>query len=1195
MQSAFQMYKSKKATSKPSHKKMFKRNKLSMLKKKKLINTNTKERSSSHRVEESVLDLDETKQEEEIENVDADNSMEVTQQSADVETVFHEHPEKVFEWLVAPLEPAEFFKTKWEKVPIHIKRVQNDYYQQILTTKKLQSIFLENNLMYTRNVDVVSYSNNQRETHNVEGRAVPAALWDYYKNGCSIRILNPHTYCTKLHSLLASLQEHFGCMAGVNAYLTPPGSQGFAPHYDDIEAFVLQLEGRKHWRLYPPLNPSEVLPRYSSKNLNRNDLVGKTQLKELTLEAGDLLYFPRGTIHEGFTDENAHSLHITVSVYQKTAYTDLMEHVLKYTLEAAASDDVEFRQGLPLQYLKHTGFANSATNSSVRTEIKNKVKNLLTKMIKYIDVDSASDQLGKQFMWDSMPPIPSKSEKQHMMMLNGEKISDGKIYDSVNIDLHVEVRLLRYHCLRLVKDDDDEGNLRIYYNLDNAKYYHGEELQFLVIDDHFANAVKCLITSYPNFVKIKSLPLRKDTDKMQIVSDLWEKGLLVTKTPLPYHVDSTNFISKWRYWIIPLAVFLYALAVLVFVPLFLVKSVEDGFNKREQEILIAGVFVGLAVPISLWEILQHVIHYTEPKLQKPIIRILWMVPIYAINAWLVLLYPKESIYMDSVRECYEAYVIYNFMKFLLNYLNAEMDLEANLELKPQVKHIFPLCCLPDWEMGRLSHVNPLWVPASCSKSFSECMAVSKASLEIDRYQNFLICIEMCMAAVAHHYSFSHKQYVNEESSQNCCQAFLAMWDVSDVQHDIQEHLGIVSSSISRRIRGRSMYNFARGTDEYATLVSRPSTSVPTDMGLYQNDDEELFMKYGSVDNARNNTGNVDKEKNFDGIGCLSTLLICKIAHWKTTIALKMVVIHIKQNDHSLFLVQTTLDTTVDQLTTNVVAIYNGRLKVERICAEMEELAKHGTLYPPEILGLTEEQVEELKLKDHWGEQCIPSGGFTFVKDPIGRRNGKQPKKEMQDLINNTIKEAKAMISKNLAKEDKCLTPKIIQNAIDILKGAVMIVYPMKLPPHDVIRMEFENIEDLSGTQASLDVIDPMAAQIWFCGKEMYRDGKIVRDYVGKIENCKVGTLYFKVKSLHLYRNQVIMKLTKRGQGAPGREPVMTEDERKQWMLHAYRRQEELKKLDADDDDSYLNSEWADNGNLKRAFHGIQNISWRPGK
>lgn len=74
-----------------------------------------------------------------------------------------------------------------------------------------------------------------------------------------------------------------------------------------------------------------------------------------------------------------------------------------------------------------------------------------------------------------------------------------------------------------------------------------------------------------------------------------------------------------------------------------------------------------------------------------------------------------------------------------------------------------------------------------------------------------------------------------------------------------------------------------------------------------------------------------------------------------------------------------------------------------------------------------------------------------------------------------------------------------------------------------------------------------------------------------------------------------MKVSKRGNGAPAREPIMNEEQRKQWMMHAYRKQEELKKLEADEDDNYLNSEWSDNGNLKRAFHGIQNIAWRPGK
>lgn len=51
----------------------------------------------------------------------------------------------------------------------------------------------------------------------------------------------------------------------------------------------------------------------------------------------------------------------------------------------------------------------------------------------------------------------------------------------------------------------------------------------------------------------------------------------------------------------------------------------------------------------------------------------------------------------------------------------------------------------------------------------------------------------------------------------------------------------------------------------------------------------------------------------------------------------------------------------------------------------------------------------------------------------------------------------------------CVTFKMVQEALDMLRGAVMIAYPMNLPPHDVIRQEFDNNEDLTGTQASLEV------------------------------------------------------------------------------------------------------------------------------
>lgn len=244
---------------------------------------------------------------------------------------------------------------------------------------------------------------------------------------------------------------------------------------------------------------------------------------------------------------------------------------------------------------------------------------------------------------------------------------------------------------------------------------------------------------------------------------------------------------------------------------------------------------------------------------------------------------------------------------------------------------------------------------------------------------------------------------------------------------------------------------------------------------------------------------------------------------------------------------------------------------------MEELANYGCMLPPEMIGLTDEQVSELKLADPWSETCVPSGGFNQTKDPIGRRNGRQPLPSMQELLAKSIKEAIAMVDKKLVDENKILVQKNIKEALDLLRGAVTIVYPMQLPPHDSIRNEFQNTEDLAGTQAALEVIEPAKGQLWFAGKQMLTDRKLA-DFIGKNEKSKV-----------------IVKLQKSGEGAPGREPVFTEAERKQMMMQAYRRQEELKRLEHDDDDSYLDSAWSNCGSLKNQMNGINDIKFRMSK
>lgn len=66
---------------------------------------------------------------------------------------------------------------------------------------------------------------------------------------------------------------------------------------------------------------------------------------------------------------------------------------------------------------------------------------------------------------------------------------------------------------------------------------------------------------------------------------------------------------------------------------------------------------------------------------------------------------------------------------------------------------------------------------------------------------------------------------------------------------------------------------------------------------------------------------------------------------------------------------------------------------------------------PDMIGLTEEQINELHLTDEWSDKCAPTGGYVENNDPTGRRNGRKPTEKMQEVLVKATEEAKAQISK----------------------------------------------------------------------------------------------------------------------------------------------------------------------------------------
>lgn len=111
---------------------------------------------------------------------------------------------------------------------------------------------------------------------------------------------------------------------------------------------------------------------------------------------------------------------------------------------------------------------------------------------------------------------------------------------------------------------------------------------------------------------------------------------------------------------------------------------------------IAGAFVWAALLITCHQIYQHLRYYSNPAEQRWIVRILLFVPIYAFDSWLSLLFYNMDnyIYFNTVRDCYEAFVIYNFLSLCYEYLGGEGNIMSEIRGKPiRSSCMYGTCCL----------------------------------------------------------------------------------------------------------------------------------------------------------------------------------------------------------------------------------------------------------------------------------------------------------------------------------------------------------------------------------------------------------------------------------------------------------------------------------------------------------------------
>ncbi|KAI5792155.1 organic solute transporter Ostalpha-domain-containing protein, partial [Pyronema domesticum] len=107
-------------------------------------------------------------------------------------------------------------------------------------------------------------------------------------------------------------------------------------------------------------------------------------------------------------------------------------------------------------------------------------------------------------------------------------------------------------------------------------------------------------------------------------------------------------------------------------------------------IILSGVASLVATLLSLLSIWFQLKNYRKPLLQRYVVRILLMVPIYAISSWVSLISLTAAQFLDPIRDMYEAFTIYTFFQLLINFLGGERSLIIMMHGRAPREHVWPL-------------------------------------------------------------------------------------------------------------------------------------------------------------------------------------------------------------------------------------------------------------------------------------------------------------------------------------------------------------------------------------------------------------------------------------------------------------------------------------------------------------------------
>ncbi len=251
-------------------------------------------------------------------------------------------------FLISPIGRDRFLAEIYEQKELLNLRNEPGRYADLLTLESLDHFIASADLREGM-LDLANKHNriNRDAYVDEEGRVMQVAVTEEYLKGATIILPHLHSSMFNLGEFCRSLEEVFTCHVQTNIYLTPPSreegktNQGFPPHYDNHDVFVMQISGQKAWRLYG--TPVTTPFRGETFEVASHEAGEATQT--FTMNPGDCIYLPRGLMHDAVSMGDEPSLHITVGLITKTWADLLLESISELAISEPA-----FRRSLPAGY-----------------------------------------------------------------------------------------------------------------------------------------------------------------------------------------------------------------------------------------------------------------------------------------------------------------------------------------------------------------------------------------------------------------------------------------------------------------------------------------------------------------------------------------------------------------------------------------------------------------------------------------------------------------------------------------------------------------------------------------------------------------------------------------------------------------------------------------------------------------------------